>query len=107
MEIVSSDVMRGFNDILIMSVLKKGDSYGYQISKEIEELSEGLYSLKETTLYSALDRYERLGLTVSYDKGEVNGRPRVYFKLTETGKKHLAGKIEEWKSSVELIKRFV
>lgn len=107
MKIVSSDVMRGFNDILIMSVLKKGDSYGYQISKEIEELSEGLYSLKETTLYSALDRYERLGLTVSYDKGEVNGRPRVYFKLTETGKKHLAEKIEEWKSSVELIKRFV
>ena len=34
---ISSDAMRGYNDVLILAILHQGDSYGYKIGKEIRE----------------------------------------------------------------------
>ncbi len=34
---LSSDVMRGYNDLIVLSVLAEGDSYGYEISRRIKE----------------------------------------------------------------------
>ena len=45
--------MRGYNDLMILALLKNGDSYGYEISRQIKEISEEKYVMKETTLYSA------------------------------------------------------
>lgn len=55
---LGSDVMRGYNDMLILCLLCEGDSYGYAISREIERRSDGEYPIKETTLYSAFGRLE-------------------------------------------------
>ena len=43
---ISSDVIRGHNDTIILAILVKGDSYGYQISKEIALRSENMYQIK-------------------------------------------------------------
>ena len=48
---ISSDVIRGYNDTIILCILLKGPSYGYEISKEIRRLSEEKYVINETTLY--------------------------------------------------------
>ncbi len=104
---ITSDVMRGFNDTLILSLLSKGDSYGYSISRQITDCSDGKYIIKETTLYSALNRLEKNGFIVSYTGGIINGRERVYFKITKTGKKHLSEKKTEFKEVVELINSFI
>ena len=53
---ISSDVIRGYNDIIILYLLLSRPSYGYEISKEIRMLSEDKYIIKETTLYSAFTR---------------------------------------------------
>ena len=45
---ISSDIMRGYNDIMILFLLLEHDSYGYEISKEIQTRTGGLYSMKET-----------------------------------------------------------
>ena len=49
---ISSDIIRGYNDTIILSTLLSEDSYGYEISQTISEISEGKYQIKETTLYS-------------------------------------------------------
>lgn len=105
--VLSPDAMRGLNDILILSLLKKSDNYGYNISQEILEQSQGAYTIKETTLYSALNRLEKNGYIVSYIGKETNGPPRTYFKLSTLGKKYLNSKIEEWYTLEELLHRFV
>ena len=46
---ISSDVIRGYNDTFILFFLLDGPSYGYEISKHIREQSDGKYIIKETT----------------------------------------------------------
>ena len=58
---ISSDVIRGYNDTMILFLLLKEPSYGYEISKQIKLLSDGKYVIKETTLYSAFTRMEKNG----------------------------------------------
>ena len=58
---ISSDVIRGYNDTIILYLLLDNPSYGYEISKKIKELSDDKYIIKETTLYSAFTRLEKNG----------------------------------------------
>ena len=58
---ISSDVIRGYNDTMILYLLLNKPSYGYEISKQIKELSGEKYVIKETTLYSAFTRMEKNG----------------------------------------------
>ena len=51
--IVTSDLLRGNTETIILSLLEQGDSYGYEINNGISKLSEGNYELKEATLYCA------------------------------------------------------
>ena len=63
---ISSDVIRGYNDTIILYLLLEAPSYGYEISKQIKNLSEESKQelrqiLKEKTL---LDKYSEDNLTV-------------------------------------------
>ena len=53
---ISSDLIRGHINTIILRSLYDGDKYGYDIINEIEKKSGGLYTLKQPTLYSALKR---------------------------------------------------
>ena len=105
---ISSDVIRGYNDTMILRILLDAPSYGYEISKEITRRSDGKYRIKETTLYSAFTRLERNGLTESYsDVGKENGKRRTYYRLTEAGRQYYREKCEEWQLTKDVVGRFV
>ena len=105
---ISSDVIRGYNDTMILRILLDAPSYGYEISKEITRRSDGKYRIKETTLYSAFTRLERNGLTESYsDVGKENGKRRTYYRLTEAGRQYYREKCEEWQLTKDVVERFV
>lgn len=104
---ISSDTMRGYNESVILSVLKDGDNYGYMISKEIELRSNGKYIVKEATLYKILLRLEERSFVTSY-KGEVtHGKERTYFKITQDGMNYLKEKRDEWLSTKGIIDVFL
>jgi len=104
---ISSDVLRGYVDLMILRVLREGDSYGYEISKRITELSEGGYTMKETTLYSAFSRLEKGGYVNPYPGDYSGGRKRTYYGLTEVGKSYFREKCVEWGLTKGLIEKFV
>lgn len=104
---ISSDVMRGFNDLLILSLLKEEDSYGYRIASSIKQISEGTYIMKETTLYSAFARLEKNELIRSYSSDESFGKPRTYYTITPLGRVIYQEKLIEWQETKGLIERFV
>jgi PadR family transcriptional regulator PadR len=91
---------------MILRVLCDGDSYGYEISKRITKLSGGCYSIKETTLYSAFSRLEKLGCVNPYPGTYSGGRERTYYALTESGKSLYRQKCEEWELTQKLIINF-
>jgi len=104
---ISSDVIRGYNDTMILYLLLNEPSYGYEISKKIRELTDEKYVMKETTLYSAFKRMEINGYIESFSGSETNGKPRTYYKITEAGKMYYKEKCEEWEITREVIQKFI
>ena len=107
MKMISSDVIRGYIDTMILYLLLKEPSYGYEISKRIRELSNEKYVIKETTLYSAFKRMENNGYIESFSGSETFGKPRTYYKITEAGENYYRQKCEEWEVTKEVIEKFI
>ena len=105
---ISSDVIRGYNDIIILYLLLNDPSYGYEISKQIRTLSEDKYIIKETTLYSAFTRMEKNGFIESFvDEDLAGGKKRTYYRITPAGKDYYRTKCEEWTLTKEVIEKFI
>ena len=89
-------LLTGTVEMLILQVTIKEPTYGYQITQEVLERSEGYFQLKEGSLYPALHRMERDGMLESYWVGAETGRRRKYYRITAAGKKTLKSKREDW-----------
>lgn len=104
---IGSDVIRGYNDTIILSLLQGEPSYGYEISKRIRQITEEKYVMKETTLYSAFTRMEKNGYIESFSGNETGGKKRTYYRITDTGLDYFRQKCEEWAVTKEVIDLFV
>ncbi|WP_321384892.1 PadR family transcriptional regulator [uncultured Enterococcus sp.] len=104
---IGSDAIRGYNDTFILTILSEGDSYGYEVSKRIREISQENYSIKETTLYSAFTRLEKNGFIASYPGQITHGKKRTYYKITASGRNYLNEKIEEWQLTKTVVECFI
>lgn len=92
---IAGDLIRGHTDAIILFRLKNADSYGYEISKAVTNMTNGQFELKEATLYSAFRRLEQSGLIGSY-WGEGDGARRRYYKITMSGKEACERFSDEW-----------
>ncbi len=103
---ISSDVIRGYNDTIILYLLKDEPSYGYEIQKQIRSLSDEKYIIKETTLYSAFTRLEKAGFVESF-ADDSSGKKRTYYRITDLGRAYYKEKCEEWDLTKEVIENFI
>ena len=76
---------------MILAIVSKHDSYGYDISQTIKLIA----SIKESTLYPILKKLEKAGYLTTYTQ-EHQGRRRKYYRLTDSGKQHLVYLTKEW-----------
>ena len=104
---ISSDVIRGYNDTMILYLLLDAPSYGYEISKRIKALSNDKYVIKETTLYSAFTRMEKNGYIESFYDDAENGKRRTYYRITDAGRSYYREKCEEWLLTKEVVENFI
>ena len=104
---VTSDLLRGNTDTIILATLSEGDSYGYEISRRIARLSEGELTLKEATLYCAFKRLQEAGLIASYWGDEGAGARRRYYTLTEEGKITLQRQRKEWQTASAVLSQLI
>ncbi len=92
---------RGLLDVCVLAAIRKGESYGYKIIKDLRPYVE----LSESTLYTILKRLDAAGcLTVR--SAEHDGRLRKYYSITEAGVRRIRTFLEEWKE-VATIYQFV
>lgn len=96
---LSADILRGYTDAIILCQLAQGDSYGYQINKNVTALSGGAFEMKEATLYTAFRRLETAGYIRSYWGDEMSGARRRYYAITDTGLKKLLADQSAWKET--------
>lgn len=100
---ISSDLIRGHIDTMLLRVLAERDSYGYEIVKTISQKSGGAYELKEPSLYTSLKRLEKESLIESYWGEESQGGRRKYYHLTPKGSAQLAAAIQQWQQAQQVI----
>ncbi len=78
-------------DACVLSVLAKGDAYGYVLTQAMKQAID----ISESTLYPVLRRLQKEGHLRTYDE-PFQGRNRRYYAITDTGKEKYLGYMKEW-----------
>lgn len=104
---ITSDIIRGHTESIILAHLSQKDSYGYEINKSIQEKTNNRYELKEATLYSAFRRLEQSSLISSYWGDEQTGARRRYYSITALGMVALEQNKLDWEEAKEIIDKLV
>jgi DNA-binding PadR family transcriptional regulator len=103
---VNKELLKGSTVILILKLLERKPMYGYEMIKEMEENSGGVFLFKEGTLYPILHSLELNGMVEAYWSDSQGNRPRKYYQLTDQGRLQLEEKKQEWvifRSAVEQV----
>jgi DNA-binding PadR family transcriptional regulator len=104
---ITSDVIRGHTEPIILSHLIEKDSYGYQINKDIMDKTDNRYELKEATLYSAFRRLEQADLITSYWGDEEVGARRRYYAITQKGRDAYQEYKRDWEDTKSIIDKLL
>ena len=102
MEILSSDVIRGHLDAIVLSSLVLSDKYGVELKNAVAQKTNGFYMPNEQSLYSAFHRLERDGL-IDGRWGDGSEAKRKYYSITQDGLDYLSSLIAAWENSKALI----
>lgn len=81
---MDAQMKRGFLEVCVLASIRRQDSYGYQIVKDVPTI----LNLTESTLYPLLKRMESATLLTVYSV-EHNGRLRKYYRITKAGVQHI------------------
>ena len=93
---MDSRLLWGMVDMLILEVVSRGPTYGYQIAQTVMAQSKGYFDLKEGSLYPALHRMERQNWLAAQWEDISEGRRRKFYRLTPAGRQVLEAKRSEW-----------
>ena len=104
---ITSDLIRGHTETIILAHLYSGESYGYKINKAIQEKSHGRYELKEATLYGSFRRLEEGGYICSRWGDEATGARRRYYSITPSGREFFKACCKEWGNAKTLINTLI
>ena len=99
--IVDIQLKRGLLDVCVLTAIKDGESYGYQIIKDMKPYMD----LSESTLYTILKRLENADM-LTVRTAEHGGRLRKYYRITQAGVNRIEEFKEDWKEILSIY-RFV
>ncbi|QVK19854.1 PadR family transcriptional regulator [Mycoplasmatota bacterium] len=90
---------KGLLDSLVLSILNKGETYGYQLTSDLKRI----VNVTDTALYPVLRRLQSQDYVTTFSK-EYNGRLRKYYSITSKGIKALKANLVELNEVVKIIK---
>ena len=90
---------------LILSILARGESYGYAIIKDVHALSDGAMQWTDGMLYPVLHRLEKQKLIASESRKADNGRLRKYYRIKDEGTAALKEHKQQWTAVYATLKQ--
>ena len=90
---------------IILSILSKKESYGYEIIKSVKKISNDKIEYGDGTLYPVLHKLEKKELINSYWKTAESGRKRKYYRISNKGQKELLTEKENWSIINQIISK--
>ena len=97
---MDAQLKRGVLDACVLTVLRRGESYGYHLVRDVNEI----IPISESTLYPILKRLEVAG-QVTVRSAEHNGRLRKYYQITEAGEQRVQAFLNEWRELMRVLSR--
>jgi PadR family transcriptional regulator PadR len=94
--VIKKELVAASTEPLILSLLSRGESYGYAIIQDVRKRSADQIQWTDGMLYPVLHRMERNGLIKSRWVKTENGRKRKYYSIKEDGKKELKKHSQQW-----------
>ncbi|HTM31259.1 MAG TPA: PadR family transcriptional regulator [Vicinamibacterales bacterium] len=89
-------LLQGTLDLLILKALATEERHGLGVSRRIEQMTHGAFTVQPGSLFPALHRLEEAGwLSSRWDASENNRRAK-YYALTRTGRKQLGEETAQW-----------
>ncbi|MBC3515583.1 PadR family transcriptional regulator [Neobittarella massiliensis] len=90
---------KGVLELVILQLISHQPTYGYQLISTLESGSNGLFALKEGTLYPILYRLEDDGaITSRWEEQPGRGVPKKYYTITEQGRRQLCDMRQLWQA---------
>jgi DNA-binding PadR family transcriptional regulator len=93
---IEKELVAASTEPLILSLLSKGESYGYELIQEVKRLSGDRIKWTDGMLYPVLHRMEANGWIKSHWVELENRRKRKYYSLKKDGQQALKEKREQW-----------
>ena len=100
---LSKDLVAASATPIILSILSRGDSYGYAIIDEVRQVSGGELQWADGMLYPILHRLEKKQWVSAYYQQADNGRRRKYYRISRAGETALARFRQQWSSLSRII----
>ncbi|HZA30132.1 MAG TPA: PadR family transcriptional regulator [Propionibacteriaceae bacterium] len=100
---ITKDLVAASAMPLVLGILTEGESYGYAILKQVNDLSGGQLEWTDGLLYPLLHRLERLGHVESAWETPPTGRRRKYYRITDQGRAELAEQRRQWATVVDAL----
>ena len=91
----TSQFLNGVPELLVLRLLRDKEMYGYELVEAIRAASNDNLSFAEGVIYPVLHSLERDG-ALSTRRQTVNGRSRVYYSVTPTGKDRFNYLLAHW-----------
>jgi PadR family transcriptional regulator PadR len=89
-------VLQGTLDLLILKALSAGELHGLGVSRRIEQITNGTFSVQPGSLFPALHRLEEAGALSSDWQPSENNRKAKYYSLTKAGRRRLGDETAQW-----------
>jgi transcriptional regulator len=89
-------LLQGTLDLLILKALSTGELHGLGVSRRVEQITGGTFSVQPGSLFPALHRLEEAGWLGSDWQPSENNRRAKYYTLTRAGKRQLGEETEHW-----------
>src|SRR4051794_13162039 len=93
---LTKELVAASTEPLILSLLSRGESYGYALIQEVKQLSGDKIEWTDGMLYPVLHRMEQNGWIKSRWVEVETGRKRKYYSLKKDGQRALKEKQEQW-----------
>ena len=101
---ITKDLVAASTTPLVLGILAEGESYGYAILRQVNDLSGGHLEWTDGLLYPLLHRLERLGHVESAWQTPPGERRRKYYRITDQGRAELAEQHRQWVAVVDALR---
>ena len=107
MDEMSTDVIQGTLDMLILKTLSLEPMHGFGIARRIEQISRGVFKVNPGSLLTAFQRLERAGWLDAEWRQTDNSRRAKFYTLTRAGRKQLEIETTDWNRRTAAVARLL